>query len=119
MDLERDVKNFLNELKQVLSIWEIFFIHRPKNSLQNLADIGITANRRLEIIKNLEIEDYSEGPLKETQQNGSEMWVFGKTIKKTEIYIKLTINKDTSKVICISFHHSLAPMNYPLKNLEK
>jgi hypothetical protein len=119
MDFERDVRNFLNELKQVLNVWEIFFTHRPKNSLQYLADIGITADRRLEIIKSLETEDYSEGPIKETQQNGTEMWVFGKTIKKAEVYIKLTINKDTSKAICISFHLAEAPMNFPLKNQKK
>ena len=116
MALEREVKVFLNELKQFLNIWPIVFLHRPKNSLQHLADIGITANRRLEIIVSLETEDYSEGPLNETQQNGTDMWVFGKTVKKTEIYIKLTVNKKTNNIICISFHIAEAPINYPLKS---
>ncbi|MDN3675612.1 type II toxin-antitoxin system MqsR family toxin [Flavobacterium branchiarum] len=115
MVLEREVKIFLSELKQFLKIWPIVFLHRPKNSLQNLADIGITAKRRLEIILDLEIEDYSQGPLSETQQNGTAMWVFGKVVKKTEVYIKLTVNKDSNHVICISFHIAEDTMNYPLK----
>ena len=89
------VKSFLQELKQVIKTWDIIFINRPKNSVQDLADLGITANSRKEIISQLEVEDYSEGPETETQHNGKEMWIFGKIIKKQEIYIKLTISKIT------------------------
>ncbi|GAL68322.1 hypothetical protein [Jejuia pallidilutea] len=80
------VKSFLQELKQIIKVWGIFFSNRPKNSIQHLADLGITAKKREEIILNLEVEDYSEGPLEETQQGGTEMWVFGKTIKKEQVY---------------------------------
>ena len=121
MSIESKVGSFLKELKELIRIWDVFFVNRPKNSAQHLADLGITANKRTEIITSLEVVDYSEGPLEETQFNGTEMWVFGKVIKKNEIYIKLTISKDTSKskdtikVICISFHKAEHPMNYPLK----
>ena len=109
------VKSFLQELKQVIKIWEIFFINRPKNSIQDLADLGITANLRKEIIQQLKIEDYSEGSLQETQFGGTEMWVFGKVINSQEIYIKLTISRNTGGAICISFHKAEHPMVYPLK----
>jgi hypothetical protein len=69
---------------------------------------------REEIILNLEVEDYSEGPLEESQQGGVEMWVFGKVIKGQEIYIKLTISKVTGGAICISFHKAEFPMEFPL-----
>lgn len=115
MSQKTAVKSFLLELKQVIKTWDIFFISRPKNSVQDMADIGITANSRKEIVAQLELEDYSEGPEPETQYNGKEMWVFGKIIKKQEIYIKLTLSKITGGAICISFHKAEHPMKYPFK----
>ena len=91
------------------------FSNRPKNSIQNLADLGITAKMREEIILNLEVEDYSEGPLEETQQGGNEMWVFGKIINNQQVYIKLTISQVTGSPICISFHRAEYLMEFPFK----
>jgi hypothetical protein len=110
------VKYFLQELKQLIKVWGIIFSNRPKNSIQNLADLSITAKMREEIILNLEVKDYSEGPLDETQLGGTEMWIFGKTIKKQQVYIKLTISKISGGAICISFHKAEFPMEFPLKD---
>ncbi len=110
------VKSFLQELKQIIKVWGIIFSNRSKNSIQNLADLSITAKMREEIILNLEVEGYSEGPLEETQQGGTEMWVFGKSIKGQLVYIKLTISKNTGGAICISFHKAEFPMGFPFKN---
>lgn len=109
------IKSFLQELKQAIKIWDVFFINRPKNSVQDLADLGITATSRREIIAQLEIEDYCEGPEPETQFNGKELWVFGKIIKKQLVYIKLTISKISGGAICISFHKAEHPMKFPFK----
>ena len=109
------VQSFLHKLKQIINIWDIVFVNRPKNSIQHLADLGITANSRKEIIFQLEIEDYNKGPLPETQYNGNDMWVFGRFVKKQEVYIKLTIIEETGKTICISFHKAEHPMEYPFK----
>lgn len=110
------VKYFLQELKQLIKVWGIIFSNRPKNSIQHLADLSITAKMREEIILNLSFEDYSEGPVQETQQGGAEMWVFGKAIKGQQLYIKLTISKTTELPICISFHKAEHPMGFPLQN---
>ncbi|HAH56177.1 MAG TPA: toxin [Flavobacterium sp.] len=110
------VKSFLLELKQMIKVWGIVFSNRPKNSIQYLADLSITAKMREEIILNLEIEDYSQGPLEENQQGGTDMWVFGKTIKEQQIYIKLTISRITTQAICISFHKAEFLMEFPLKD---
>ena len=108
------VKSFLQQLKQLIKVWGIIFSDRPKNSIQHLADLSITAKMREEIILTLEIEDYSVGPVEETQRGGTEMWVFGKEIKGQQIYIKLTISKITDQAICISFHKAESPMDFPL-----
>lgn len=110
------VKSFLQELKQLIKVWGLLFSNRPKNSIQNLADLSITAKMREEIVLSLEVEDYSEGPLKETQQGGTEMWIFGKVIKSQQIYIKLTISKITDQAVCISFHKAEFPMEFPFKD---
>ena len=115
MTTKSHVKSFLQELKQIITIWPIFYIDRPKNSIQHLADLGITANSREQIITQLKVEDYSLGPEPETQFNGKELWVFGKIIKDQEVYIKLTITSNTGKAICISFHKAKHPMVFPFK----
>lgn len=115
MTTKTDVKSFLQELKQIITIWPIFYINRRKNSIQCLADLGITANSREQIIAQLQIEDYSQGPEPETEFNGKDLWVFGKVIKAQEVYIKLTITKDIGNAICISFHKAEHPMDFPFK----
>jgi hypothetical protein len=56
-----------------------------------------------------------EGPLEEKLYGGSDMWVFGKTLKKKEVYIKITLGAYGGSVICISFHLAEYKMQYPLK----
>ena len=106
---------FLRQFQQNTNIWSVIFVDRPKNSVQYLADIGITANSRETIISELQLEDYSQGPLPETQFGGKEMWVFGKEIEGQLIYIKLTISEVTSRCVCISFHKAEHSMEFPFK----
>ncbi len=70
---------------------------------------------RKSVLEALKIEDYSQGPIEEKLYGSSDMWVFGKTIKKREVYIKITIGAHGSSVICISFHLADFKMQYPLK----
>jgi len=53
--------------------------------------------------------------IEERLYGGSEMWVFGKIVKKKEVYIKITMGILGSSVICISFHIAEHKMNYPLR----
>jgi hypothetical protein len=61
------------------------------------------------------LKDFKERPVKEELYRGADMWVFGKTIKKREVYIKITMGTIGSSVICISFHLAQHKMNYPFK----
>lgn len=107
-----EVTRFLNQLKSVSAAGNIFFIDREVNT-QTLADIEIKAIERKAYLEKLILEDYSEGPLDNDQYGTEPMWVFGKVIKEKEIYIKITIT--ALNVICISFHTSQHPINYPFK----
>jgi hypothetical protein len=48
---------------------------------------------------------------------GGAIWVFGKTIKGHEIYIKLKLAEVNGKSLakCISFHKANLPITYPLR----
>jgi hypothetical protein len=78
--------------------------------------LEITPNQRKETISNLKIENYSKGPIEETMRNIAPMWVFGKTIKNKEIYIKISLGKENTNAICISFHIAEYELEYPYKN---
>lgn len=111
----RDVSRFLTLMKEKLrSGGRIVFVDRNKNS-QALFELGITPSYREQIIKSLEVEDYSEGPNEDTIFNsGKPLWVFGKMFNEQEIYIKIHfgVGLDT---ICISFHKAEKSLNYPFR----
>ncbi len=111
---ESKVETFLTDFKTKAKIWGVLFLDRPKNS-QALADLEITPNRREKMLYDLQLEDYCDGPLEESQLGGKEMWVFGKEIKNQEIYIKITLGRENESAICISFHIAEHPMNFKFK----
>ena len=114
MRRESEVATFLNDFKEKMKFWDVLFRDdRGKNS-QALVDLEIRPLERKAILNAIETRDYSEGPLEEKMYGGADMWVFGKTIKKKEVYIKITIGPMGSSVICISFHLAQHKMNYPL-----
>lgn len=80
-----------------------------------MIDLELRPIERKAILETLEYKDYSEGPLEEKLYGGADMWVFGKTIKKREVYIKITMGAMGCSVICISFHLAQHKMQYPLK----
>lgn len=110
-----EVKNFLQEFKVKMGIWDILFLDDRGKNTQALADLELLPVERKKIIERLETDDYCQGPLMETQYGGSEMWVFGRTIKGKEIYIKITLGVKNTSVICISFHIAEYTMIYQFK----
>lgn len=117
MATKQEVESFLNDFKTKMKIFQIIFLdYRGKNA-QALLNLEINPIRRKEIIEKLIIDDYSEGPLEEIMRGISPMWVFGREIKGTEVYIKISLGKENSQTICISFHPSERPMNYPFKRI--
>lgn len=115
MSSEAQVASFLKDFKEKMKFWDVLFRDdRGKNS-QTLIDLELRPIERKAILEALETKDYSEGPMEEKLYGGADMWVFGKTVKKKEVYIKITMGAMGSSVICISFHLSQHKMNYPLK----
>lgn len=115
MILEEEVALFLKDFKYKMKFWNVLFRDDRGKNLQTLIDLELRPVERKSILESLETIDYSDGPLEEKLYGGADMWVFGKSIKKKEVYIKITMGAIGSSVICISFHLSQHKMNYPLK----
>lgn len=115
MSTVAEVASFLKDFKEKMRFWDVLFRDERGKNAQALVDLELRPIDRKAILEALEAKDYSEGPLEETLYKGTDMWVFGKTIKKKEVYIKITMGAAGSSVICISFHLAQHKMNYPLK----
>jgi len=115
MSSETEVSAFLKDFKEKMKFWDVLFRDDRGKNAQALVDLELRPIERKTILEALQTKDYSEGPLAEILYGGADMWVFGKTIKKKEVYIKITMGAMSSSVICISFHLAQHKMNYPLK----
>jgi hypothetical protein len=109
------VEQFLKDFKEKMKIWNVLFRDDRGKNAQTLAALEIRASDREKVLKELSAEDYCEGPLEDTLYKGPDMWVFGRIIKKKEVYIKITMGFPGSQALCISFHLAEKPMSYPLK----
>lgn len=115
MSKKKEVEQFLKEFKQKMKIWDVLFRDNRDKNFQALAQLEIRPNDRKKILEELKEEDYCEGPIKETLYHGADMWVFGKMIKKKQVYIKITMGFKGASVLCISFHLAEHELNFPLK----
>ncbi len=115
MTTEQQVEEFLNNFKVKLRIWGLLFRKDRAKNAQTLLDLELTVIKVKEILGELEVEDYCEGPMTEKMMGGADMWVFGVIIKRNEIYIKITLGLDSAQVICISFHTAEHPLSFPFK----
>lgn len=115
MATEADVIFFLKNFQEKMGFWDVIFRDDRGKNAQALIDLELRPIERKTIIEMLEVKDYSQGPIEEKLYGGADMWVFGKTVKNKEVYIKITIGAMSNSVICISFHLAQHKMNYPLK----
>lgn len=117
-EIDSFLRNFKSK-KNLIADNFLFRLDRPSNA-QTVADLDIAPNRVQEIIDQLIVEDYVQGPETDTLHHLSEWWVFGKTVKKREVYIKLSLGATDGPVLCISFHYpTRVPLVYPFKNQTK
>jgi hypothetical protein len=115
MDIEEAVSRFLEEFKVKMKVWDVLFRDDRNKNLQALIDLELRPIERKAILEKLEVKDYSAGPVTEKLYGGADMWIFGKIVKKKEVYIKITLGEPGTSVICISFHLAEHKMDYPLK----
>ena len=108
---KQEVEQFLNQFNIKFDVWGIFYLNRDKNN-EALKALGFTAKARDEIVRQLKSDDYVE-----TLQADffNEMWVFGRDVDGSELYIKIALGQPNSNTICISFHVAEHPIKYVYK----
>ncbi|HEV2479546.1 MAG TPA: hypothetical protein VGS79_07770 [Puia sp.] len=105
-----EIKSFLQDFKAKLEIWGVIFRDDRGKNAQAILDLDIAPIYRVQVLRELQIADYHEGPKRENLYGGADMWIFGKAIKGQEVYIKITLGFAGAQVICISFHIAEHPM---------
>ena len=109
------VKEFLNQFNIKAQIFGIQFRNDWEKNKETLRLLEISPLQREMIVKNLQAEDYVEGPVIDILNKEGEMWVFGRDVKGREVYIKITLGYENGQTICISFHIAEHPLSYPFK----
>lgn len=117
------VQIFLQELKRILNEKQAQLIiveREDKPEGYNLSDckaeLGIDEECIKEYLKNLTLEEYVETCDDERNKNSNAYYIFGKTIMKRELYIKVKIQSYDKKIIlCMSFHFAENKMRFPYK----
>lgn len=115
MNKEDEVSLFLKRFKEKAKIFGIVFRDDRGKNAQTLFDLEITALKRLEIVMNLEVKDFVEGPLEDTLNKKTDLWVFGKKVKSQDVYIKITMGITGNSAVCISFHIAEYKLVYQFK----
>lgn len=115
MATKEEVELFLKQFHQKLQVFSIIFRDDRGKNIQTLADLEITPKYRETVIKEINVNDYCQGPIIDSLNNLGDMWVFGKDIKGKEVYIKISLGRENSQTICISFHIAEHKMKYIFK----
>lgn len=115
MPSKEEIQLYLKEFHYKMGFWGVIFRDDRSKNTQTMLDLEITRESKIKVLNELKFDDYSEGPLPEKLYGGADMWIFGKMVKGSEVYIKITMGVTNSQTICISFHVAEHKMSYPYK----
>ena len=124
---KKDVKAFLEELKEILNAKEfnidndLMIVKSNKDEIEYstgylMLDLDYDALDVVERLKELTIAEYSETLIDKDDDKPPLLFVFGKDINSRLVYIKLKIKgEQTKRVLCLSFHSATHDMVFPYK----
>lgn len=126
---EEDVEIFLIALKTMLLTKDCRFEVKGIKRGQDPTSTYTTTNTMLDLnydaddIKNelisLTTNEYIETIIDDADSTRPPFWVFGKEVKRKDIYIKVKI-KIANSVFCVSFHYPEYPLKQgPFSRFEK
>jgi hypothetical protein len=111
-----EVEQFLAEFHTKYIVFGVALLERTNNkNTETLLRLDITITKLKDIIESLRVSDYVSGPMEDTLYGISKLWVFGYAYKGIELYIKISLGRPNSSVLCISFHDARHPLIYPFK----
>lgn len=101
-----------NDFKQIYSSKE-----KGYSTQETMVDLEYDVQDVIDRLGELCMEEYSETLFDKDDTNPPLLFVFGKSINKKLVYIKLKIRKnaDNREIVCVSFHYALRDMNFPYR----
>lgn len=113
------IRNFLKNFKEIMVSGRGLDIIPRRETMEALAELGLTRNNLKEEIMTLSVEDYCTGPEPDRDRPG-DIWIFGKQISGREIYVKLKIAPVGEERIakCLSFHPAAYPLCFPYRDVR-
>jgi hypothetical protein len=116
---KEEVRRFLRVFKKAALRRGIDFIPR-REFLEARVRLGLTTRNCKDEIVALTVDDYCEGPSPDRDRPG-DVWVFGKKMSGTDIYIKLKLASVEGQTIakCLSFHQAGYPLCFPFQEEKK
>ena len=108
---KKDVFEFLDSARVEMRNNRFTFLHR---CTEDIIDLGLTISLAKQEIMDLQLEDYDRGPTPDHNQDGTDVWEFGKEVGGVLVYIKLKIHPIRG-LICMSFKKSDGPFTLPYK----
>jgi len=115
MITSQEIEQFLREFKYKSGFYGVSIDTERAKNLQTMADLELSGKHIIKILNGIKITDYSSGPTEDVIGTGPPLWVFGCEVKGHEVYIKITMGNLSDNTVCVSFHKSERPMNYPYK----
>ena len=120
MTSQEQVTGFILQVKEAITSpvghWRTWDIVLRQENIDGMAELGFTLDDVRDEILDLDVSDYSEGPVPDRDVKG-DLWIFGRIIQEKEVYIKLKLAQLQSLklVKVISFHQANKPLHYPFK----
>lgn len=115
MAAKEEIERFLIDFKHKLGFWGLIFRSDRDKNFKTLTTLEYQIKDVKKELNELELANYSQGPVEEMFFGGAAMWIFGKSIQGKEVYIKITMGQASDCAICISFHFAEYMMKYPYK----
>lgn len=110
-----EIQKFLNDFHQKVEVFDIIILNDREKNAKTQAVLGLSPNAQRDVIKEIQVQDYSEGPITNILNAWGDLWVFGKDVNNQEVYIKIAYGMPNRQAICVSFHLAEFPMSYPYK----
>lgn len=113
------VRAFLRAFKKIALHRGVHFIPR-REFLETRAWLDLTKENCRDEIMALTVDDYCKGPSPDRDRPG-DVWIFGKRISGTDVYIKLKLASVEGQTIakCLSFHPAGHPLCFPFKEKKE
>lgn len=112
---KENVSQFLHAFRQKAKVFGMVFRDDRGKNIQTLADLEITSKYREDVIMGLAPEDYIAGPVDDTLNRLTPLWVFGRKVKNRDVYIKISMGLSNTSAVCISFHIAEHELKYKFK----